>query len=134
MEGQTRTPIAKRGQRRGNASTPRPNTQGAHAVTTEPLGRPHRRLDFVTVHYTHGGPVPPIVADTIAAAVARALALDPNAGAGVVQQTDTAGQFSRTRQFAAWAIGGQALLSPDDITLARSFRTVRPTMWALSTR
>ena len=90
------------------------------------------RIDHVTVRYTHGGTVPDVVKDAVASAVRRKVGIDSDAIAGITQQTDTAGQFSRTRQFAAWAVGGPAVLSPEDIVLARSFRPKTPRVWVMS--
>lgn len=86
---------------------------------------------FVVVTYRHGAEVPPDVRGAVAGAVQRVLGADPEAAQGAAQVTDSAGVFSRTRQFASWAVGGQALLSPDDLALARSFRTVRPKVWVM---
>ena len=82
-------------------------------------------LIYVVVTYRHGGEVPPDVRGAVAGAVQRVLGTDPEATQGATQVTDSAVVFSRTRQFASWAVGGQALLSPDDLALARSFRTFR---------
>lgn len=90
---------------------------------------------FVTVHYRHGGDVPEDVVGAVAGSVVRVLNADPDAAHGVTQatETDTRGPFSRTRQrqFAPWAVGGQLLLSPDDLALARSYRVARPRMWVM---
>ena len=86
---------------------------------------------FVVVTYRHGGEVPPDVRGAVAGAVQRVLGADPEATQGATQVTDSAGAFPRTRQFASWAVGGQALLSPDDLALARSFRTFRPKVWVM---
>lgn len=98
-------------------------------VVVEPPGG-ITRPRFVVVNYTHGGEVPEVVAAAVAGAVARVLNADPEAVAGATQVTDsdTRGPFSRSkqRQFAAWAVGGQVLLSPDDLALARSFRKRPP--------
>lgn len=93
-------------------------------VVTPPGGS--RVPAFVTVNYTHGGEVPAGVVGAVAAAVGRVLNADPDAAQGVAQATDTRGPFSRTRQFASWAVGGQLLLSPDDLALARSYRPRSP--------
>lgn len=87
---------------------------------------------FVTVHYRHGGQVPDDVVGAVAGAVARVLNADPDAVRGVAQTTDTRGPFSRTRQFASWSVGGQLLLSPDDLTLARSYRPRSPRLLVMS--
>ncbi|MDO5533227.1 MAG: hypothetical protein Q4F65_01060 [Propionibacteriaceae bacterium] len=85
---------------------------------------------FVTVHYRHGGDVPADVVGAVAGCVVRVLNAAPEAVQGVAQATDTdsRGPFSRTRQrqFAPWAVGGQLLLSPDDLALARSYRPTFP--------
>lgn len=85
----------------------------------------------VVVTYRHGAEVPPDARGAVAGAVQRAIGADPEAAQGAAQVTDSAGAFSRTRQFASWAVGGQALLSPDDLALARSFRAVRPRLWVM---
>lgn len=90
-----------------------------------------RRPRFATVTYTHGGTVPDDVRLAVADAVRRVLTLDADAAAGAASITDTRGPFSRTRQFAAWAVGGQALLSPEDLALARSYRPRSPRLWVM---
>lgn len=99
-------------------------------VTVEPPGGA-RVPGFVTVTYAHGGEVPEPVRDAVAAAVVRVMSIDSDAVQGATQVTDTRGPFSRTRQFAAWAVGGQALLSPDDVALARSYRPRAPRLWVM---
>lgn len=98
-------------------------------VVEPPGGSP--RLEFVVVRYTHGGQVPEDVCAAVAAAVSRVMAIDPDAARGASQVTDTRGPFSRTRQFAAWTVGGQVLLSPDDVALARSYRPKPPRLWVM---
>lgn len=85
--------------------------------------------EFATVTFDTDGTVPDEVRVAIAEAVRRVVDADVEAAKGVTQVTDSAGPFSRTRQFAAWAVGGQALLSPDDVALARSFRRRTPRVW-----
>lgn len=85
---------------------------------------------FVVVTYRAGYTrVPPVVAGQVADSVRRALGIDPRAAAGVTQAATTTGPFTESASFAAWAVGGQAMLSPDDIALARSYRPHRPNVW-----
>lgn len=101
----------------------------------ESPGAAARRPAHVLVTYTHGGEVPDDVRLCIADVVRRVMGLDADAAAGAttVTDSDTRGPFSRsrTRQFASWAIGGQLLLSPDDLALARSYRTRTPRLWVM---
>lgn len=100
------------------------------AVIEPPWGS--RPPTFVTVGYEHGyTEIPDDVRGAILGAVERALAVDADAASGVTQITDTRGPFSRTRQFASWATGGQALLSPDDVAVAQSYRLRPPRLWVL---
>lgn len=81
---------------------------------------------FVTVTYTAGlDHVPTDVRDQIAESAKRVLSVDVEGQGSVDQYTETTGPFSTTRHLAAWAVGGQSMLSPDDITLARSYRPKR---------
>ena len=74
---------------------------------------------FVTMTYQAGyTEVPDVVAVQIADSVARILKIDPKAAAGATQASTTTGPFSQSATFASWTIGGQAMLSPDDIALA----------------
>lgn len=86
---------------------------------------------FVTVTYTHTGDVPDLVRDAVAEIVARSLTIDESARSGATQTQDTAGPFQQGRTFAAWAVGGQVLLSPDDKALADSYRPRVPTVWVM---
>lgn len=88
------------------------------SVLTVPL----RSSDFVRVTYSHGGVVPEVVKQCIAEVAARVLTVDPVAATGVTQHGKTDGPFSEQFTFAAWAVGGQTLLSPADEALAASFR------------
>ena len=47
------------------------------------------------------------------------------ARAGMTQFQKTAGPFQEGGTFAAWAVGGQVLLSPADAAVAQSFRPTR---------
>jgi len=77
---------------------------------------------FITVDYSHGGDVPDLVRLAIAEIVKKTLLVDSSAEQGVTQQTETTGSMSESKSFAAWAIGGQTSLSPEDKALAKSYR------------
>ncbi len=82
---------------------------------------------FVTVTYTAGfSEVPAEVALQLADSAARLLRVDSRAAAGQTQANVTAGPYSESGTFATWAVGGQAILSPDDVALAQKFRPRRP--------
>lgn len=82
--------------------------------------------DFVVVTYTAGMPaVPAAVRLQLADSARRVLSIPDAAAQGATQATDTTGPFTQSRQYAAWAVGGQALLSPDDQALADSYRPRR---------
>jgi hypothetical protein len=87
---------------------------------------------FVTVTYSHGGDVPDEVWMAVADAARQVLSIDTNAVVGRTQTTETAGPFSQSSTYATWALGGAPRLSPEDITLARSYRTKVPTVWVQS--
>ena len=91
---------------------------------------------FVTMTYQAGyREVPDVVATQIADSVARILKIDPRAAAGRTQTSVTTGPFSESGTFATWAVGGQAMLSPDDIALARQYRPRRNgNVWVAGTR
>lgn len=95
---------------------------------TVPLGS----HEFVTVTYQHGGVVPDLVRLTVADAARQVLGVAPAAVAGVSQTSETTGPWTRQATYAAWAVGGAARLSPEDLTLARSFRVKVPTVWVQS--
>lgn len=79
--------------------------------------------DFVVVTYTAGlTEVPVAVRLQLADSVRRILTIPDAAAQGATQATDTTGPFTRSRQYATWAVGGQALLSPDDQALADVYR------------
>lgn len=81
---------------------------------------------FVTVEYTAGfAAVPQVVVNQVADSVRRLLLVDERATTGVSQANTTAGPYSEQATFATWAVGGQTMLSPDDLALARSFRPKR---------
>lgn len=82
--------------------------------------------DFVVVTYKAGlTEVPVAVRLQLADSVRRVLLIPDAAAQGATQATDTTGPFTQTRQYATWAVGGQALLSPDDQALADSYRPRR---------
>lgn len=84
--------------------------------------------DFVTVAYTHGGAVPDDVRLCVADIARRVLLVDVRAQAGMSQFNHTEGPFTDGGTFAAWAVGGQTMLSPSDLALADSYRAVVPTL------
>lgn len=88
---------------------------------------------FVLVTYNHGADqVPPEVLAAVAEAAKRPFDLDEAAKAGAQQASKTAGPFTESRTYPAWAIGGEAQLSPNDLALARTFRPkARPTLWVM---
>lgn len=82
--------------------------------------------DFVVVTYTAGlAEVPPAVRLQLADSVRRILLIPDAAAQGATQMTETTGPFTQSRQYATWAVGGQALLSPDDQALADAYRPRR---------
>lgn len=86
--------------------------------------------EFVTVDYSHGDEaVPVLVRLTIAEIAKKVLSINPNAAAGVVQHQETSGPFSDSDTYATWAQGGQTLLAPDDLAIARRYRTRVPRLW-----
>lgn len=84
---------------------------------------------FVTVTYDHGGAVPDLVRLTVAEIATRHVLLDDGAREGKSQFSNTAGPYTESGTFAAWAVGGQVTLSPDDKATARSFRPKVPTVY-----
>lgn len=86
---------------------------------------------FVTVTWSHDETVPDDVRGAVAGMVARVLAADPRAIAGFSSVTDTTGPFGQTNQIAAWAQGGQILLSPDDMRVAAAHRPRGPRLWVM---
>lgn len=82
--------------------------------------------DFVVVTYAAGlSAVPAAVRLQLADSVRRILLIPDAAAQGATQATDTTGPFTQSRQYATWAVGGQALLSPDDQALADVYRPRR---------
>lgn len=82
--------------------------------------------EFVVVTYTAGlAEVPAAVRLQLADSVRRILLIPDAAAQGATQMTETTGPFTQTRQYATWAVGGQAILSPDDQALADAYRPRR---------
>jgi len=73
----------------------------------------------VTVSYEHGSAsIPDDVVAVVAGMVARTLSINPDAASGVQQQS--VGPFSQS--YAAWAVGGQVMMSPVEAKVADSYR------------
>jgi len=73
----------------------------------------------VTVTYEHGSTtIPADVVAVVAGMVARTLSINPDAASGVTQQS--VGPFSQS--YAAWAVGGQVMMSPVEAKVADSYR------------
>lgn len=82
--------------------------------------------EFVVVTYDAGlSEVPAAVRLQLADSARRILLIPDAAAQGATQSTDTTGPFTQSRQYATWAVGGQALLSPDDQALADAYRPRR---------
>ncbi|MDI2032992.1 hypothetical protein [Paenarthrobacter nitroguajacolicus] len=82
---------------------------------------------FVTVAYSHGSDtVPELAKSTVADIARKVLSIAPEAVTGVTQMSTTSGPFTDSATYAAWAVGGQTMLSPDDQATARSFRARPP--------
>lgn len=88
--------------------------------------------EHVTVDYTHGGEVPDLVRLTVAEVAKKILSIDPMAAAGASQVGETTGPYTDQITYATWAQGGQTMLAPDDLAIARSFRPRTPRMWVQS--
>lgn len=74
----------------------------------------------VIVEYEHGSEdIPADVVACVAGMVVRTLQIAPDAASGVTQQS--VGPFSQS--YAAWAVGGQVMLSPTEAQVAESYRT-----------
>lgn len=73
----------------------------------------------VIVEYEHGSAeIPADVVATVAGMVVRTLQIAPDAVSGVTQQS--VGPFSQS--YAAWAVGGQVMMSPAEEKLANAYR------------
>lgn len=86
---------------------------------------------MVTITYTHGGAVPALVRLAVAGVVQKVLLVPDEARAGQTQFSKTQGPFSRNGSYAGWAVGGQVTLSPEDKSLARSYRVSTPKVWVM---
>jgi len=84
--------------------------------------------EFVIVTYSHGGDVPDVVRLCIADIARKVLSIDPSAVKGMTQYSETTGPFTEQQTYAAWAVGGQTMLAPDDAALADSFRRRLPSL------
>lgn len=83
------------------------------------------RLTLI-VEYTAGWDViPPLAAAQITDAAARVFRLSPVAATGAQTVQQSGGGYSGSVTFANWAVGGQVMLAPADIKVARSFRPRR---------
>lgn len=78
------------------------------------------RCAWLTVTYEHGGVVPDDVIEVVCGMVTRVLNASPGAAAGATLEGTGPFQVS----YAAWAVGGQVLLSPEDKAVADSYRPV----------
>lgn len=73
----------------------------------------------VIVEYEHGSAeIPADVIATVAGMVVRTLQIAPDAVSGVTQQS--VGPFSQS--YAAWAVGGQVMMSPAEEKVANAYR------------
>ena len=94
--------------------------QYTHRLKVDAGGR------VVVVTYAAGlSEVPAAVRLQLADSVRRILLIPDAAAQGATQMTETTGPFTQTRQYATWAVGGQAILSPDDQALADAYRPRR---------
>jgi len=83
---------------------------------------------FVTVTYAAGGAVPDVVRLRIADIARRILMIPATTAGGSTKHSETRGPFSVSDEYAAWAVGGQTMLSPDDSALADSYRVRVPSV------
>lgn len=88
---------------------------------------------FAIVDYSYDGEIPAVINEAVADIARSVLLVAESAATGINASTETAGPWSRTTQYAAWAQGGQTRLSPADTELARSFRIIAPRMHVMST-
>ena len=83
---------------------------------------------FLTVSYTAGGTVPDDVRLCVADIARRVLLVADEALEGRTQFAHTEGPFTDSGTLAAWAVGGQTILSPNDLALADWYRVKVPTL------
>lgn len=88
------------------------------------VGALSHQLVEVTYRAGYDG-APEIVKSQLIDSVGRYLALPETARQGVSQVSETVGPHTRSQTFAAWAVGGQVMLSPDDIALSHKFRPIK---------
>ncbi|MFT9111991.1 MAG: hypothetical protein ABF453_02890 [Bifidobacterium psychraerophilum] len=78
---------------------------------------------FALVTYTAGfDHVPDAVRLQIADEAQKIISINPKAREGYTQTTEVTGPLTDGGTFGAWAVGGQAMLSPEGIALAKRFR------------
>ena len=86
--------------------------------------------DFVRVSYTHGAEeVPEDVVQTVAEMVARSLPVPEQIRTGATSVMEVTGPFTDQVQYAAWAVGGTVQMSPEEKSLAQSYRQRTPALW-----
>ena len=82
-----------------------------------------RSHQFVRVTYSHGAEtIPDVVRLCIADIGRKVLEIGVEARRGLTQYSKTDGPFSESGTYAAWAVGGQTMLAPDDNAIADTFR------------
>lgn len=88
----------------------------------------HLRSDrFATVDYSHGdAEIPALVRTTVAEVAMKVLNIPEEAAAGVVQSSETQGPFTESQTYATWAQGGQTMLAPSDVAIARKYKLRAP--------
>lgn len=84
---------------------------------------------FLTVTYVTDGAVPDEVRLTVADAARKVLTIDEDALTGVSQFAHSEGPYSESGTYAAWAVGGEAMLGPDAKAVARAHRPAHPRVW-----
>lgn len=78
---------------------------------------------FATVTYKAGyEQVPDVVRLQIADETQKIISINPKAREGYTQTTEVTGPLTDGGTFGTWAVGGQSMLSPDSISLARKYR------------
>ncbi|GAA6122576.1 hypothetical protein BPY_06840 [Bifidobacterium psychraerophilum] len=78
---------------------------------------------FALVTYTAGfDHVPDAVRLQIADETQKIMNINPKAREGYSQSTEVTGPLTDGGTFGTWAVGGQAMLSPDSISLAHKYR------------
>lgn len=80
---------------------------------------------YVAVTYSWQLDHPDGLTELLAAAALRILQIPATVAQGATSVTATTGPFSQTTQFATWAQGGQAMLAPAEIAVARALRPAK---------